>query len=154
MIQKGKSLLFRYSVFCNEKTRMSHATLYNRIYQSIRYLVERMDTLDHKYEQWLERVTITRPAGVGILIEYIPGFSFQGGEIGNFEAEAPEDAVRVPGWKAKLQEWLESDNEEPFVMEGLVLSEDEIKQLKIELAGLQGIGASIKSSSIKVVKGV
>ena len=147
MIESGKPLCFRYSVWCTEETRMSKQTLYNRINQSIRYLIEQLD-IDRYYAKWYESVEIERERSIGISIYFIVGLS--GTE--QFKAELIEPKENAPIWKREMDAWLESDNIRPFCKEGLALTEQEVIDLSVELDTLSGIKASVTSSSVKIIR--
>lgn len=146
MIETKSSIVFRYSVWCNDN-RMSPSTLYNRINQSIRYLVEKMDH-DNYYQHWYESVKVERRTKVGVVIEYIAGMESDEG----FSAEPIMSREQMPLWKRKMEEWLEGDSIIPFVQEGLALTPDEILELKQQFAQLTSVAASITSSVIKIIK--
>ena len=75
MIDTGKRIIFRYAIWCDEENGgVSKQTLYVRVNQSIRFLVEKMDTPDHRYYNWYQKVNIHQRQGLGIEIEYILGF--------------------------------------------------------------------------------
>ena len=147
MLESGTDIVYRYDVFC-VNTGVSKETLYLRINQSIRYLVERMDTADNKYKNWYEAVNVTRERGVGIVIRFVAGLHEAGS---NFEPEVLVPVAQQPVWKQRMYNWLESDREKPFIQEGLALSPDDITQLKLELHGLKTILASVSAATIKIV---
>lgn len=153
MIESGLPICWRYSVWCTEASGVTQATLYTRINQSIRYLVEQMDSLEHKYKQWQEMTRLSRSGGLGggVVIEYIPGL--REGAISNIHAETVLPIEQIPLWKRRLDDWIEDDRQTtPFVQEGLLLDEKQIFQLKIELSQLSSIQFSVKSDSVKVLK--
>lgn len=150
MIASGNRLIYRYETWCNEDHGdMSPSTLYLRINQSIRYLIEQMDTDEHKYAKWYETVRISREKNVGVIVEFIPGLANESG----FKPDViePKDIGRPP-WERQMDEWLESNNNSPFVKEGLALAPEEIVTIKIKLQQLSNVMANVTSSSIKIVK--
>ena len=52
-----QDIWWRYKVWCTEGTGISEQTLYNRINQSLRFVLERMDD-DGVYAQWREQVSL------------------------------------------------------------------------------------------------
>lgn len=151
MIETGKPMLYRYTTWCTEGTKMSPNTLYQRVNQSIRYVVERMDTPERKYGRWYERVVTTRPAGVGVLIQFVTGLGDTVGH-GTFKAEQVEERESLPAWKVRMEDWLEGDDDSPFIQENLCLTPNEVASLKLQFATLTNVIASVKSSSVKIVR--
>jgi hypothetical protein len=145
MIENGAPRVYRYSTWCNENG-MSPQTLYNRVNQSIRYLIEQMDTPELKYAKWYESVNITRRSEVGVVIEFIPGMRE------GFSAEEVQPEEHRPMWRRRLDDWLESDNTKPFIEDRLALSPEQIVQIKIELEGLSNLQYSVTSDAVKIIK--
>jgi hypothetical protein len=147
MLGNKQDIIYKYEVWCTETTGISRDTLYYRVNQSIRFLIERMDTEDKKYSNWYETVDVLRKRGVGVVITYKKTVGVDG-----LKPEFVQPKIQMPSWRKKLDEWLESENIEPFVVENLALSPDEIKQLKIELAQLTSVQADISMSAIKIIR--
>ena len=147
MIQSGNPIVFRYNQWC-EEGGMTPNTLYTRINQSIRYLIEKLDR-DGKYKLWYEGITIRRKRGVGIRMDYVAGLCENATSL---VADEVETETHTPKWKRDLDYWLESDNTTPFCQQGLALTPEEILSLKRELGGLSNVQCSIKSESVKVIK--
>ncbi len=148
MIDNGNPLLYRYSLHCNKETGVSKGTLYSRIYQSIRYLLEHMDA-DKRYRKWADTVRLKRESP-GIVIRYITGLSDQ--TKTGFAAEEILPRDHIPKWRLLMEEWLEGTSVKPFCIEGLVLTAEEITELRQQLSRLDGIESSISSSSIKIIR--
>ncbi len=138
------SITYRYAIWCGEDSNMSPKTLYARINQAVRYLVERLDTPDKRYAKWHDSVRVESKQKIGIVISYAP--------TDNYVAEMSVSREMAPLWKQKMDHWLESDECKPFIQEGLLLSPEEIKAIKEELGQLSFVQASITSSTIKIVK--
>jgi hypothetical protein len=131
MMETKKDLTYFYATWCGEKDeKMSKQTLYVMINQSLRYLIDKLDTPDRKYGRWYETVRLKIMHNVGIRISYIVGF----GEGGEDVVLTIPDAEK-PVWR-QMENWLESDSNEPFCQEGLVLSPQEIRDIKEGLAFL------------------
>ena len=144
MLQNGGDIIYRWDIFCED---VSRNTLYNKVNQSIRYLIERMDE-NGKYQNWYNTVDIDRTNSVGLRIKFRTST-----DAHNFTPQLVKPEQSLPKWRRDLDEWLEDDKKtKPFCEEGLALSPEEIKQLKTELYGLVGIVASITSYAIKVIK--
>lgn len=145
----GKELVFRYAVWCTDATGISPKTLYNRLNQSIRYLIDHMDTRDHKYGKWYEGVRIESKQKLGIVIRNILGINEM---PENAHTELVEPKANMPMWMQKMEQWLESDEQKPFVQEGLLLSPEEIRKLNLQFMSLSSVAASVTSSCVKIIK--
>lgn len=147
MIETGNEIVWRYSKWC-EAGGMSENTLYTRVNQSLRYLLEKLDP-DRVYAAWHSKIRVERKPRLGVRISYIPGL---GPNADNFVADEAEPKEFTPTWKREMEDWLESSDPKPFCKEGLALNPDEIKEIKVGLALLEGLMVSINSSSIKIIK--
>ncbi len=148
MIETKKDVTYYYAVWCGEKEeKMSRQTLYVMINQSIRYLLDKIDTPDRKYGKWWETVKVHIKPGVGIRLEYIVGF----GEAGEDITLTVPDANK-PVWKQQMENWLESDTTTPFCQENLILSPQEVKDLKESIGVLVNIQYSITMSHVKLIR--
>ena len=148
MIANNKERCFRYKTWCNEDTGMTENTLYTRINQSIRYLIDFLDTPEHKYAQWYENVNITRDRGVGVVIKFIVGMS----GADSFKPDEVQPKENTPVWKQQMDDWLEGDSSRPFCVEGLTLTPQEIVDLTTDLDKLSNVQASVKSESVKIIR--
>lgn len=154
MIISRQSIAFFYDTYCgNSQEFMSHQTLYNQVNQSIRFLIEKLDP-DTIYQRWLMAVSIHRDRlRKGIIIEFKPEFrkSDDGEAIAPSFIE-PEDKSVYPKWERKMDDWLESGKSEPFILEGLCLTSDEIAKVTSilkEAVGMQGI---VTANKIKIIR--
>ena len=154
MIMSKQTLIFDYKTFCSDGM-MSKNTLYQKVNQAIRYLIDNMDTPELSYLNWRKIVHIHRvhPKYEGVVIEFIPEViagldptNLSGGRL-----IVPKDDT-TPKWKQELDMWMESDSSKPFLREGLALTETEVKELKIELSEIRGISSSITATHVKVMK--
>jgi hypothetical protein len=67
--------------------------------------------------------------------------------------ESVSPKATKPVWFRKMDEWLEDgDNFEPFVKEGLALSNDEIMDIKIKLSALTNIQSSITEDRVAIIR--
>lgn len=152
MIEKKQNIWFPFALFCGiNNCVMTPRTLHNRILQSKRFLIDKLDP-DGIYKKWdeLTRIKIDNQQG-GIYISYFSEVNTPANELPKAQfIEA--DGVDTPLWKRKLYDWLESRDSRPFVREGLALTNQEILDLKIELRGLKGVQGFVTSSSIRVIK--
>jgi len=150
MIRSKETVIFRYNVWGET---MSKQTLYTRINQSLRYLVECLDTPDMRYSSWRKLVNITRSEKRGgVVIEFIP--EFRGGDtIAPFVGELVVPAeVGTPKWRLDMDEWIESDETRPFVRERLALTVEVVKELKLELKQIMGVAANVDCTSIRIIR--
>lgn len=152
-------LRFDYDVFCGEKkhgqrTIMSENTLYLKINSAIRYLVERMDTEDRRYGQWRDRTVCDKREELnGIVYKFASG-SRSNPSIAptDYGPELVKEPVMKQEWEKRLDFWLQSSNQKPFVEENVRLSIPEIEALELKLAQLPNILRDITPRSIKLIK--
>lgn len=158
MIETRESIYFPYKAFCGEREEiMSKTTLYARVNQSTRYLIDCLDP-DNKYKAWRAIVNITRDKKRGgVVIEFIPEFRNYEDENGE-RKKFPEPQMILskdsdaPMWRRRLDEWLESTTTTPFLKEKLCLTEQEVYDLKMELNSLGGIKASVSQFKVAVIR--
>lgn len=145
-----QDIVYRYDTFCGKDEEIiSKATLYNRVNQSIRYLLDHLDTDDKTYLSWRKIVRIERKQGLGILIYMIPEFR---SPAYNHTPDFVIPKEDMPLWKRRMEDWLESGEKSPFIMERLSLTNDEVKSIYGDLNRLKGIAAQVQSGSIKIVR--
>lgn len=151
MLKTRKDQCFYYDFFL-KKFGISKATLYQRVHQSIRYVLERMDDKEHTYARLYSMLEVKRQHGVGVVLRFRP--DCREGDVQDFKPKPVDSREDAPEWKDKMDAWLESatPDDAPFYKEGLALTSSEIKNLEDSLAGLSGIIFSITSYSIKIVK--
>lgn len=147
MIEDHQVRLYRYS----EWPGMSPQSLYLRINQSIRYLCDCMDTPEHKYARFCETLVLSRERNIGVRIEIRNGLETSD------HVFAPSSVVpqyEAPRWRQKIETWLEEAEPEhgPLLIENLMLSPDEVRELKLQFAGLQNVQVSITATTIKLLK--
>lgn len=153
MIESRGQLVYRYDIWCKDIPGskvpiMSTNTLYNRINQSIKFLIDYLDTPDKKYRDWYNTVRIERRVGLGIVIFFIVGLDIEGA----FHAELAEAVEAMPVWERQMEEWLEGNDNRPFMKDGLALTADEMTKHKQRFSRLTNVMASITSSTIKIIK--
>lgn len=140
MIEDRTAKVFRKETFPS----ISEHTLYLRVHQALLYLVEQLDTPEKIYEHFKSEIAIRKKQGV--VIEFKDRVNAEGASE-DFVAE-----VEVPKWKRKMDDWIESDSPEPFVLTNLLLSEREQEQVRAELEGLTNIMSSVTTREIKLVR--
>lgn len=150
MMADRKDRVYRYDEFL-AKFGVSKESLYLRVNQSLRYLLENMDDDDHTYGRFQEMITITRERNIGICIRFIP--EFREGDISNFKPESVRPKDEAPKWKQRIDDYLE-DGEvgQPLLVDNLCLTPDEIATMKASFGGVKGLIYNVTSKSIKLVK--
>jgi len=149
MIANNKEFCFGYSWF--ESTfGLGKDSLYLRVYQSMRFLLEKLDP-DGTYRKfWNEKIEMHRERGKGVTLRFKKEFQ-TGGPV--FEPTEVIPESEEPKWKQKMNVWLESDDMTPFSQNSIILSPEEIASLEIQLSALgDRILSSITAHSIKLVK--
>jgi len=145
-IKEGRDIFYPWDVFCDPKKQgtVSINTLYLKVHQQIKYICERMDP-EGKYTTWYQGVHVRKKEGYGLRITLKPS------EV----AQKPVLMVHrsdMPMWRRDFDEWLESDDVEPFVRDNLALTADEVKTFLKEVEDLSSVICNITSSQIQVVK--
>lgn len=144
MVEGGVSVMYEYTRFCKAgRGGVSQGSLYARINQSIKYLVDNLDTPDKKYQQWQD-VTKVRRTEHGILLEFKPAMEMDGQPL-----TAQPDK---PKWLRGMDEWLESGDVTPYMQEHIALTPQEVASVKEQLAGLKGIMCMVTTTSIKIIR--
>lgn len=130
---------------------MSHNSVYLRLNQSLRYLVDNLDP-DKKYARFLQMVSITRERNKGVKITF--NEEFRHADTSSFSPAPVIPKSEAPKWKQKIEMWLEESEpgDKPFLLEGLMLSPEEVREVKLTFAGLKNVGASISHSTIRLIK--
>jgi len=146
-----QDIWWRYKIWCTEGTGISEQTLYNRVNQSLRFLLERMDE-DGIYQQWREQISVKREPNIGVHIFYKPGFGNN-----TFVALTPDHvppSETKPIWYRKMLEWIEGESdEEYFSKENLVLSDQEQQDIHVLLLPFKNIYRwTIDQTSVKIIK--
>jgi hypothetical protein len=144
MIADKKTRVYRYDVW----TSLSHNSLYFRINQSVGYLLDNLDP-NGIYKEWKESIDITRKAGIGVIMRY------QKAEDVGYDAEViSEDTLKSrPRWMETMDKWLEIPGaKDPFIREGLILTNQQVEQIKMELSGVEGLMISVTNQSVKILK--
>lgn len=142
-------LVFDYAIFCTVATNISDLTLYVRINQAARYLVDKMDDSKGTYAEWYEGTIISKDRKLGGVAitwkpELLPGTTLT--------PRLAEPVKEIPKWKMELNEWLESDKKAPFIRENLLLDKETIASLQKEYGEIAGLMISVSFTSIVFVK--
>lgn len=154
MISTKETIFFPYKTFCGPNWETQSAnTLYSKINQGIRFLVENLDP-DGKYHQWneLKNVSKNKMKG-GVFIEWIKELQLDiDGKLPEAMMISDTSGLNVATWRRELDEWIESGNDTPFLKERLCLSKQEVYDLKVMLNAVKGIMGSVDSTSVKVIR--
>ena len=143
LISSRTAKLFPYEHFPN----MSSTSLYLRINQSVRYVLEFLDP-DGRYAKLWSEVRTEKVKGRGVVIKFR---DFVTDDLKGEDFVAKADKVK---WKQKIDLYLEGDEMKPLHIDHLLLSSSEIDEVKAELDGVEGIQFSVSSKEIKIVKTV
>ena len=142
-------LIYDYSIFCTTETNISEQTLYARVCQSVRFLVDKMDDAEGTYAKWYEQVEISKHRKLGgVAIIWKPEFA----SGTNLKPRLAKAVQEIPKWRRELSDWLEGEQKEPFKRENLMLTKDVTAKLRQDYDGVQGLFISITPSSITFVK--
>lgn len=151
MIADREDIIYRYSEYCGDNG-VSEQTLYLIVNQSIRYLVEKMDTPELKYRLWYDATQRKRSQKRGgVTISWIRGLESFGVKDFVGESVIPVEAG-TPKWMVDMNEWLEGDGAKPFLRERLTLSQEEVVELKQQIAACRGVIGSINAVQVKLMK--
>jgi hypothetical protein len=142
-------LVYDYKIFCTVETNISEITLYARITQAARFLVEQMDDQEGTYHKWYEQIEISKNQKLGG-VAIIWRSEFSAGT--NLRPRLSEPQVELPRWRRELDEWLEGEQDEPFKRDNLLLGKDVIAKLHQDYDSVQGLFISITPTSITFVK--
>ena len=140
--------IYRY----DEWKHLSPTTVYIRINQSLNYLLDRLDP-DKKYKDMCQRICIRRSRQHnGVVIQFLE--EYRATDTSSFLPSAVIPNAQAPKWKDKMEKWIEESvpGDKPFVQENLMLSNDDIRELKLQFAGVKNIAASITARSVKLIK--
>ena len=146
MFDDRQDRMYRY----DQWKHMTPASVYLRVNQSIRYLLDNMDP-DQKYAKLLDMICITRERNVGVKLTFREEFRNGSSE---FSPSSVVPAAEMPRWKQRIEDWLNEcePGGKPFILENLLLSPEEVRDLKLEFVGITNVMSSITSNSIKLIK--
>jgi hypothetical protein len=150
MLENRQDLVYRYDLWCNTSTGMSKNTLYNRVNQSIRYLLEHLDP-EKKYSDWHAMTRVER-VEYGVRVSFVP--EYREGSHSNFGGELTTTREAIPKHLQEIDYWLEGDMDKPLIIENINLTAEQLNEVKTKLAQLDGIGKVLRYNSIKLIKTV
>jgi hypothetical protein len=147
--ERKEDVLYSYNVYCAPDYGMTPNTLYTRLYQSMKYMLDYMDTPDHKYEDAMSKIELSRKKGVGILLSFMPDV-----KLGKpFLPETVKRADESASWKQELIDWMNTPHEigERKIVDKLTLTESEVNDWTIRLNNSESYTAVVTSNAIKVM---
>lgn len=142
MIKTGEDYIFYYRDF----PTMSPRTVYSKINQGLKYLLNCLDTPDHKYANFCRQVSVTRPPPYnGIRFSFRKENESRGNTV---------KALRADGsWRIRLDNFIETSKKgDKHTESGLILSEAEQIDLAGELDGLENFMYSYVGDTLKMVR--
>ena len=149
MLKSKQSVIYEYKTFPD----LAPLTLYFRVNQSLKYLVDCMDDELKTYKHFISSIRVERSQKKGgILLSFKEEFA---GEFAlDFTPRSVLPDSETPKWRQKIDKYLEDGRPEdrPLIIDNLCLTPDDIRKLEIEFAGLSNIMVDITSSTIKIVK--
>ena len=145
MIESGESIIYEYKRFCHSgRGGLSERSLYARINQSIKFLIDNLDTPDHKYQQWYDVTHVQVDRERGIILKFK--------NVTEMDGQPLSAQVDKPKWLRAMDDWLESNDARPFIQERIALTPEQVTDVKAQLAQLKGIMASVSTTSIKIIR--
>jgi hypothetical protein len=129
---------------------MSKNTLKAKVEQSLRYLYEQLDDSEHTYRQFRYSVVI-RKTIEGIVIT----FKYANKQSENLlTARLLRDDSKTANsshWKIELNNWIESDKNNPLILKSLSLTVADIEYANSILSSVAGIEFVVSMLSIKAM---
>jgi len=146
MIKDRKPRTYRKDLWPNVSVR----SLYLRVNQSLRYLLDIENNMDEQgiYKKFREEVLITMINDTGVVMKFDDVL----------EGDSPKAEVCIaeednPAWRYAMNEWLDNpEATEPFHKDGLLLTPEQCEQLNAELDGLTNIIFSVSTREVKIIK--
>jgi hypothetical protein len=133
--------------------KMGKNSLYLFINQAIRFISEPENNVDPegKYRKFLDSVTITREAGVGVRLSI-----HRDAKTGNtleFKPRKVQSKSEVPKYRIKIDEFLENGEEGDMLeLKDLALSPSQIEEINQQLAGIQSVQSKVETNAIRLIK--
>lgn len=148
MLVDKKDRIFFYSSY----PQFTPNTVYLRINQSLRFLLEEMD-VEGTYRKAMSTIDVHRDR-IAKGIRFSVRQEFRDSGDSNFVPAEIIPTVEMPKWKQKIEDWLETSEpgSKPFILDRLALTPEEVKELKLQFMGLTNIVAVINAKEIKLVK--
>lgn len=143
MIADKKDRIWRLSSYPDLKV----SSLYMRIYQGIRYLIENMDP-DGIYAKYrLEYMTLTKEKD-GVRLSWLRDRL----EGRGFKPDIVSDREITHEWKEHVERFIEQSDEKILHLKNLALTIQQVNDLQSSFEGLEGIMSVVTEREIKIVK--
>lgn len=153
MLADGEDRVYYYEKFSKQPFKFSPDTLYNYVYQAIKYLKEQdIKDVDRAYYiKVTDRIMTNREKGVGVRL------SFHTDVPAAYVDIAPDKIskkVENSGIRKKIDEWLETAAVgDIFEANNIGLTEMELTEINNMLAGTESfLTADITQTKIKILK--
>lgn len=149
MISSNEDQIFEYEYF-KKRFNLGKQSLYLRINQSMRYVCEFLDDESHTLSRFCSMITIHKEQA-GVVLRMKP--ECRGESPMDFKPKAVISKEALPVWRETLDEYLAEAKvgDKPLFIDKLVLTTDEIREVKVSLSSLKGVMSNVNSYSIKVV---
>jgi hypothetical protein len=142
MIETRRNKVFR----CESMPHLTLNTIYLWINQSFRYVRDYLDQ-DGKYDRLWREIRVERVPRTGVILKFR---DFVNDTLHGEDFVAREDRCK---WKKQVDDYLTDDDKtDPLHIEHLLLTPEEIDQVKSELSDLGNVQFSVTSKEIKIVK--
>lgn len=158
MLNENGCLVYEYKRFVH--LGISKKTLYQRLNQSIIYVIEQMDDEQQTYRKWYECVKLDKHSrSDAIVIDFHPGIraSFEGGAL-KVEAESTSGTIEIPNtmpaWRIEMEDFIENGKVgTTYMKDGLLLNKAEVDEFKKDFSEVKGLMFHVDFKTIKLVKG-
>jgi len=129
---------------------LSKTSLYLRIDQGKRYLLDHLDTPEKKYAIVCDAISISRERNLGVVIRVHNAIR----EAKLYMPTPLEEEGTSSAWKHKMEDWIENGEVgTEFTVDNLTMSEEEVTKLQYMLAAFDNlIGYNITQTKIKMRK--
>lgn len=142
MIETKHDMEWKFSMY----PEMKPSSLYQRVYQSCRYLITYLDP-DEKYGKARQMMALSREK-TGIRLSWIRDRL----EGRDFVGVGVDDLHRVHEWKEAVELFLADSSKKILHLKRLSLSTQQIETLQQSFEGLEGVHSVITEREIKIVK--
>jgi hypothetical protein len=142
MIESKKDIEWKYS----EYPELKPASLYQRVYQGLRFVLECLDQEGHyfKYRQMM----VLHKTGTSVRLSWIRDLL----EGKTFAPSTVTDREKTYEWKDKVEEFIEDRKQKILHLKNLSLTPEQIQDLQLSFEANEGIMAVISEKEIKIVK--
>lgn len=148
MIEDKEDREFRFEDF---SSYWKPNTVWIKINQCVKFIVENLDTPEKKYSRWREQIQIKRNTN-GVLLEWIKNpLLLNRGWIAH-KVKTTEEEKIIAGYREKIFKFLaESKPNEYIHLKELTLDEEEVSSLKKVLSDNKEFLFKISETEIKII---